>query len=231
LFWTALLTASLASLAISLPRISSMAGIGVSADRSFPTAMDGHFDDAASRGFDRAAPDSGQVLVPGLDPAAVGSAAPAATPPAPAPLVVKPIGGLTQAQMNNAVIIVRTGRQLGMPRRAVVVALATALQESRIRNLANRNVAQSLRLPNQGVGSDFDSVGIFQQRPSQGWGKVSDLMNPSVSAQKFYSRLAQVDNWPSLSVGDAAQAVQRSAYPGAYAQHQRLAERLVAAVP
>jgi hypothetical protein len=83
----------------------------------------------------------------------------------------------------------------------VVVALATAFQESKLTNLA---------------GGDRDSVGLFQQRPSQGWGSVTEIRDPRYAAGKFYSALVKVKGWQSMRVTDAAQRVQRSAFPEAY---------------
>jgi hypothetical protein len=77
---------------------------------------------------------------------------------------------------------------------------------------------------------DHDSVGLFQQRPSQGWGTVAQLMDPVYAAGVFFDRLARVPGWASMSVSGAAQAVQRSAFPGAYQKHQPLAEQVVAAL-
>jgi hypothetical protein len=138
--------------------------------------------------------------------------------------------GLDQAQTDNAAAIAVAARKRGLPRRAVVVALATAMQESNLHNLANPAVPESLRYPHQGVGGDHDSVGLFQQRPSQGWGTVGELMDPEHSAGLFLDRLAKVPGWESLSVTGAAQAVQRSAFPDAYQRHQPDAEQLAAAL-
>jgi hypothetical protein len=117
-----------------------------------------------------------------------------------------------------------------LPQRASVVALVTALQESHLRNLANSSVPQSLKLPHQGVESNFDSIGVFQQRPSQGWGTVTQLMNPGTAASIFFGRLVKVSGWQTMSVGDAAQAVQRSAFPDAYDKHQTQAQQIVDAL-
>ncbi|MFF5227705.1 hypothetical protein [Dactylosporangium sp. NPDC000521] len=158
--------------------------------------------------------------------------APAATQPAapaaPSPTVHAPVGGLTQAEMNNAVAIIDVARQLSLPRRAAVVGIATALQESHLRNLANPNVPQSLQHPNEGVGYDYDSVGLFQQRPS--WGSVDQLMDPHESARRFFAALAQIQGWEQQAVTIAAQMVQRSAYPDAYAKWEGLAQQIVDAV-
>ncbi|WP_433618190.1 hypothetical protein ACQP2P_20345 [Dactylosporangium sp. CA-139114] len=160
-------------------------------------------------------------------PPGTATAAPTTAPPTPA--VIAPIGGLSQAEMNNAVTIIRTGQQMGLPSRAFVVALSTALQESHLHNLANSNVPESLNLPNEGVGSDHDSVGLFQQRPN--WGTVEELMNPAESARRFYNALMEVSGWQQMDVTVAAQTVQVSAFPDAYAQWQSLAEQVVTAVP
>ncbi|MEV6812871.1 hypothetical protein [Micromonospora sp. NPDC051296] len=108
---------------------------------------------------------------------------------------------LNAHQMANAATIAAIGVQHGMPERAVVVALATAYQESGLRNLA---------------GGDRDSVGLFQQRPSQGWGTPTEIRDPRYAADKFYAALKKVRGWEDMRVTDAAQKVQRSAFPEAY---------------
>jgi hypothetical protein len=140
------------------------------------------------------------------------------------------VSGLDQVQTGNAVTILGVARRRGLPKRAMVVAIATAMQESSLRNVASRRVPASLALAHQGVGSDHDSVGLFQQRPSQGWGTVAHLMDPATSAGLFFDRLVRVRGWQSMSVSAAAQAVQRSAYPSAYRRHETLAERVVGAL-
>jgi hypothetical protein len=110
-------------------------------------------------------------------------------------------------QMANAATIAAVGVRLGMPDQAVVVALATALQESKLRNL-----------PHLGGGNDHDSIGLFQQRPSQGWGAPQQLAQPGYAAERFYLALREVDGWEEMRLTDAAQRVQRSAYPEAYQQ-------------
>lgn len=153
-----------------------------------------------------------------------------AVPVPPAPPVVRPVAGLDQQQMDNAARIVRQGRSQGMPERALVIAIATAMQESDLRNVASSAVPSSLQLPHEGVSSDHDSVGLFQQRPSQGWGTVAELMNPSHAAMLFYRALSRVQGWERMSVTSAAQAVQRSAFPGAYQKHTARAEQVVGAL-
>jgi hypothetical protein len=110
---------------------------------------------------------------------------------------------LTVEQADNAATIAGVGKQLGMPDHAVSVALATAMQESRLRNLPN---------------GDRDSAGLFQQRPSQGWGTHAQVVDPVHASTAFYERLRTEPNWRQLSVTQAAQLVQRSATPDAYAQ-------------
>ncbi len=150
--------------------------------------------------------------------------------PAPVPTRPQPVAGLDQAQMDNAAIIVRVGRQRNLPQRAMVIAVATALQESNLYNQASRAVPESFRYPHQGDSVDADSVGLFQQRPSQGWGTVAQLMAPAYSTGLFYTGLVRVSGWQSMSLTSAAQAVQRSAYPGAYARHEARAQQIVAAL-
>lgn len=112
---------------------------------------------------------------------------------------------LSAAQADNAALIAVTSMQRGMPARAATIGLATALQESRLINIDY---------------GDRDSVGLFQQRPSQGWGTVEQIMDPVYSTGKFYDGLADVAGYTDMAVTEAAQAVQRSAFPDAYAQHE-----------
>jgi hypothetical protein len=112
---------------------------------------------------------------------------------------------LDHEQMANAATVAAVGVKLDMPDQAVIVALATALQESKLRNL-----------PHLGSGNDHDSVGLFQQRPSQGWGSADEISQPRLAAERFYLALREVDGWEEMPVTEAAQRVQRSAYPDAY---------------
>ncbi len=170
-------------------------------------------------------------------PSLPASASPSAVPlpPSPSPSSASPkppapVAGLDRAQMANAGTIVQVGKRRGLPKRALVVAIATALQESDLRNVASPAVPESLEYPHQGEEVDHDSVGIFQQRPSQGWGTVAQLMDPGYAAGQFFDRLVLVPDWADLSVTEAAQAVQRSAFPDAYAQHESVATQVVAAL-
>jgi hypothetical protein len=165
------------------------------------------------------------------------AAAPAEPAEAPAPPVAEgppppppPVAGLDQVQMNNALTIVRTGQALGLPERAFVIAVATAMQESQLRNLASTRIPESYQYNPEGEGSDHDSVGLFQQRPSAGWGAVSQLMDPTYAATAFYQALMRVPGWETMELTWAAQRVQVSAYPYAYAKHEARAQQVVDAL-
>lgn len=113
---------------------------------------------------------------------------------------------LTAEQANNAALIAAVGTSKGFEVGGITVALATAIQESSLRNLDY---------------GDRDSIGLFQQRPSQGWGTVAQIADPYYSTETFYAALLTVNGWESMAVTDAAQAVQRSGFPFAYADHER----------
>ncbi|MBM0233114.1 M23 family metallopeptidase [Micromonospora sp. STR1_7] len=132
------------------------------------------------------------------------------------------------AQIRNAAIIIKVGQDMGVPSRGWVIALATAMQESALRNLANRRVPASLALQHEGVGADHDSLGLFQQRP--GWGSVADRMTPAYTARKFYEKLVKVRGWQRRPLTAVAQQVQVSAYPDAYAKHEEVSSRIVDAL-
>jgi len=123
--------------------------------------------------------------------------------------------GLDPEQASYAAVIAGVALQRGLPARAVTIALATALQESGLRNLDH---------------GDRDSLGLFQQRPSQGWGTAEQVQDPVYAAGKFYDGLVRVDGWETMAVTEAAQAVQRSAYPDAYAQHETKARAWASAL-
>ncbi len=118
-------------------------------------------------------------------------------------------------QAANAATIAAVGKRLGLPDHAVTVALATALQESKLYNLPY---------------GDLDSLGLFQQRPSQGWGTKQQVMTPRYAAEAFFTHLARVPKWETLAVADAAQAVQHSAAGDAYAQWEGEARVLAQAL-
>jgi hypothetical protein len=109
---------------------------------------------------------------------------------------------LDPEQATNATTITAVGKRLGLPDHAVTVALAAAMQESKLHNLGH---------------GDRDSLGLFQQRPSQGWGTASQVQDPVYAATAFFTHLAKVNGWENLPVTTAAQEVQRSGAPDAYA--------------
>ncbi|RZU76052.1 cell wall-associated NlpC family hydrolase [Micromonospora kangleipakensis] len=129
------------------------------------------------------------------------------------------LGAYDAEQLDIAGTIVDVGVAQGVPRWGWIVAVATALQESGLRNL-----------PHLGEANDHDSVGVFQQRPSQGWGTTRQLTDPAYQARGFYERLLRVPGWQQMSLTEAAQAVQRSAYPDAYGRWAGDSHRLVDAV-
>ncbi|MER7487668.1 heavy metal transporter [Streptomyces sp. NPDC126497] len=121
----------------------------------------------------------------------------------------------TPEQAVNAATITAVGTARELPERAVTIALATALQESALRNIDH---------------GDRDSLGLFQQRPSQGWGTPKEIMDPAYAAGKFYEHLEEVPGYTRLPLTVAAQRVQRSGFPQAYAKHEPDAALLAAAL-
>jgi hypothetical protein len=109
-------------------------------------------------------------------------------------------------QMANAATVSAVGITVQMPERAVVVALATAFQESKLRNLPH---------------GDRDSIGLFQQRPSMGWGTREQILDPAFATNRFYDALVKIDGYENLEITKVAQQVQKSAYPEAYADHEQ----------
>ena len=118
-------------------------------------------------------------------------------------------------QMASAATIAAVGITRKVPERAVVIALATAQQESKLHNLS---------------GGDRDSIGLFQQRPSQRWGTPEQIADPRYAAGKFYSALLRVKDWEKMPLATAAQRVQRSAYGNAYARWEDEAQILATAL-
>ena len=122
---------------------------------------------------------------------------------------------LTQEQAENAALITGISIQRGLPARAASIALATAYQESKILNIEH---------------GDRDSIGLFQQRPSQGWGTIEQILDPVYATHAFYDALVRIDGYETMEITEAAQAVQRSAFPGAYADHEADARALASAL-
>jgi murein DD-endopeptidase MepM/ murein hydrolase activator NlpD len=119
---------------------------------------------------------------------------------------------LSDEQIQNAITIYTVGAERGLPEQAMIVALSTAMQESTLRNLGHL-----------GEANDHDSLGLFQQRPSSGWGTPEQIQDPVYASTKFYDRLETITGWESMPVTEAAQAVQISAFPDAYAKWEPLA--------
>ncbi|GAA3272857.1 hypothetical protein Dvina_46635 [Dactylosporangium vinaceum] len=122
---------------------------------------------------------------------------------------------LDSDQLANAATVTAVGLTRKIPQRGLVIALATAWQESKLENL---------------TGGDRDSIGLFQQRPSQGWGEPEQIADPRYAANAFFTALLKIKGWDRMSVTDAAQAVQRSAHPGAYEKWTDESEIMVKAL-
>ena len=127
---------------------------------------------------------------------------------------------LSEEQIDNARTIIGVGKGADLSEQAQKIAVMTALQESSLNDLD---------------GGDRDSAGAFQQRPSAGWGSTDEVTDTEYASKAFYGvdsgsanpGLTQIDNWESMAPGDAAQDVQASAFPDAYAKWEPLAEQLV----
>lgn len=122
---------------------------------------------------------------------------------------------LTPEQTGNAATIAGVAVRRGLPPRAATIAIATAMQESKLVNLEY---------------GDLDSLGLFQQRPSQGWGSKAQVLDPVHSANAFYDALVKIKGYGSMSITDVAQKVQHSGFPQAYAQHEPQARALASAL-
>src|SRR5690606_17306619 len=120
------------------------------------------------------------------------------------------------AQLANARKIIETTKKVGMNERAAVIAVATAMQESTLNNLGHL-----------GERNDHDSQGLFQQRPSSGWGTVEQITDPEYATTAFLKALRQVDGWEEMPLTQAAQTVQVSAFPFHYAKWEQAAAELV----
>ncbi|MET0416319.1 MAG: hypothetical protein ABW022_09890, partial [Actinoplanes sp.] len=123
---------------------------------------------------------------------------------------------LNDEQTANVKAIIAATKKAGLPERAAVISIATSLQESKLENLGHL-----------GDMNDHDSLGLFQQRPSSGWGTPEQITDPEYSTTAFLKGLRQVDGWQDMPLTDAAQTVQVSAYPDAYAQWEQQATDLV----
>ncbi|RZU77853.1 hypothetical protein EV384_6595 [Micromonospora kangleipakensis] len=124
---------------------------------------------------------------------------------------------LNDEQTGNAKAIIAATKKAGLPERAAVISIATSLQESKLENLGHL-----------GDRNDHDSLGLFQQRPSSGWGTPEQITDPEYATLAFEKGLKQVDGWQDMPLTEAAQTVQVSAYPDAYAQWEKQAAHIVA---
>jgi len=129
------------------------------------------------------------------------------------------VSGLVEEQVRDAAIIIKVAQDMKVPPRGWVIGIATALQESRLFNPGNL-----------GSRNDHDSIGLFQQRPSAGWGTPAQLSDPAYQSRKFFEKLLTIANWQTLPLTVAAQRVQISAFPNAYAKHEPLAAAIVDAL-
>ncbi|WFE57731.1 hypothetical protein [Micromonospora sp. WMMD712] len=123
---------------------------------------------------------------------------------------------LDPEQTANVKAIIAATKKAGLDERAAVISIGTALQESKLENLGHL-----------GDRNDHDSLGLFQQRPSSGWGSPEQITDPEYATTAFLKGLRQVDGWQNMALTDAAQTVQVSAYPDAYAQWEQQAADLV----
>ncbi len=163
-----------------------------------------------------------KLALPGAAPAAPPAPAPSPAP-APTPLVQEPVPSLSGEQVGHVQLIIAIGRELGVPDRGIAIAIGAAIQESSLRNLG---------------GGDRDSLGLFQQRPSAGWGTEADVQDAARAARAFYGGrsdpngantrgLLDIPGWQNLTFTQAAQAVQISAHPDAYARWENAATALL----
>ena len=167
--------------------------------------------------------------------------------PSPDHLEVTTAGGTTftlnRAQLTHAATIIETGgRTPGVGRDGILVAIMAALTESTLRQLANVSAyPESAGYPNDGDGGDHDSLGLFQMRPQSGWGTVAQLMDPQYQAAAFYGGpdgpnggsprgLLDIPGWQQMDKGEAAQAVEVSAFPDRYQNYEPVARTILQAL-
>lgn len=149
---------------------------------------------------------------------------------------------LRRAQLTHAATIITVGSGIdGVGRQGVLIGLMAALTESTLRMLANAAHPASLDMPNDGIGSDHDSLGLFQMRPTSGWGTVAELMDSTYQVRAFFggpngpnypspAGLLDITGWQTADPGSAAQAVERSAFPDRYQNYEPVAEAIIAAL-
>jgi cell wall-associated NlpC family hydrolase len=134
---------------------------------------------------------------------------------APAGATATAAAGYGPQEMSNAATIVAVGKRMNVTEQGWVIAITTAITESQLQNLDH---------------GDRDSVGLFQQRPSQGWGTVAQITDSAYSSEQFYRHLLALPNWQTMPIAEAAQTVQRSGFPDRYATYEQAARQIVGAV-
>jgi len=150
---------------------------------------------------------------------------------------------LNKQQLTHAGTIITTGANTpGVGRDGILIALMAALTESTLRQLANTGTyPESGNYPNDGNGSDHDSLGLFQMRPQSGWGTIAELMDTTYQAKAFYGGpdgpnypsprgLLDIPGWQQMDKGEAAQAVEVSAYPDRYQNYEPVARTILDAL-
>ncbi len=150
---------------------------------------------------------------------------------------------LNKQQLTHAATIITVGSQIeGITRDALKISLMAALTESTLRMLANTGTyPESGDYPNDGNGSDHDSLGLFQMRPQAGWGTVAELMDPKYQAAAFFGGptgpnypsprgLLDIPGWQTMGLGEVAQAVEVSAFPDRYNNYAPVAETILVAL-
>ncbi|EED6225744.1 M23 family peptidase, partial [Salmonella enterica subsp. enterica serovar Haifa] len=150
---------------------------------------------------------------------------------------------LNRTQLTHAATIIETGSQIdGVTRDGIQIALMAALTESTLRMLANTGTyPESGDYPNDGNGSDHDSLGLFQMRPQSGWGTVAELMDSTYQARAFFGGpsgpnypsprgLLDIPGWEQMDKGEAAQSVEVSAFPDRYRNYEPVAETILTAL-
>jgi cell wall-associated NlpC family hydrolase len=183
-------------------------------------------------------------IIAGQEGAGVSGASLSVTGTVPSSLTATSADGQTltldHTQLERAATIIAVGNAEKIDENGQLIALMAALTESTLRVLANTSAyPESASYPNDGDGSDHDSLGLFQMQPPDGWGTVTELMDPVWSARAFYggadgpnhgspAGLLDVPNWQQLSLGAAAQAVEGSEYPERYAVNEPVAEKIAA---
>jgi hypothetical protein len=212
------------------PVVAAVTGAGTVQPAEVPVAnRQDRRSQAANRSADRAANGKTTNTSPSQSSSPSKVSAAPAPPPPPAPPAptqdqTMPNGvpgdqtwvSLNNDQNLNARAVIKATKEMNLPPRAAVIALATSLQETKLVNYGDL-----------GNLNDHDSLGLFQQRPSTGWGSPDQLVNPDYATKAFLGALVQVPGWQSIALTDAAQTVQVSAFGDRYAQWELEAADIV----